>query len=104
MIWRIFIDSYFSAKKVLIEVGFVLIVFFVAVCVFNYMRVLFIEKKIKEKHRNLKQAIKKEESRLASMGIINSRIEHLKDTAKPEIEELDRKKKFIIEKTPLVFK
>ena len=102
MINRILIDSCFSTKKALIEIGFVLIIFFVAVCVFNYIRVLFIEKKIKEKHRNLKQAIKKEESRLASMEAMHPRIKYLRDKDRPEIEELERKREFIVEKIRLI--
>ncbi len=46
--------------------------------------------------------INEEKKRRTSMEIINLRIKHLKEEYKPKIEELERERKFLLDKLPFI--
>jgi len=58
------------------------------------------ERKITKLHKELELKIMKEKDRRASMEIINLRIKHLKEEYRPNIEKLERGRKFILDKLP----
>ena len=60
------------------------------------------EKGINQLHNELRSKIESEKARKASMETINIRIRHLKEEYKPRIEKLERQRRFILDKLPLI--
>jgi len=86
---------YYLSTSILIISGFVWFVINLF-CVWRY------ERKINGLHNELNNRIREEKDRLTSMSIIEARIKKLHEEYGPEIEELERRRRFILEKLPFV--
>lgn len=76
----------------------------VLVYIVSLIRVMNYENKINKLHKNKRGEIEQIKSRPVSMSIINGRIGQVEEKYKPEIEKLERKRRFILEKLPLIKK
>mgnify|MGYP000918198253 CR=1 FL=1 len=65
-------------------------------------RVMWYEKKINQLHAELEEKIEYERSQPQSMVSINGRIDRWKMIYEPKISELERKRRFILDKLPFV--
>jgi len=70
--------------------------------VVNLFKARNYEKKIKGLYKELEVNIDEEKKRRTSMEIINLRIKYLKEEYKPKIEELERERKFLLDKLPFI--
>lgn len=60
------------------------------------------ERKIAGLYKDLELRIDEEKKRKASMDIINIRIQYLREKYRPNIEELERRRRFILDKLPFI--
>ena len=60
------------------------------------------EIKIIELYKELELKIENQKERRGPMEIINLRTKHLKEEYKPKIENLERKRRFILDKLPFI--
>lgn len=70
--------------------------------IINLFCVRCYEIKINKLYQELKIKIDQEKNRLASMQAIERRIENLKESYESKIEELERNRKFILDKLPFI--
>jgi len=70
--------------------------------IINLFRVWDYERKLNKLHSELEFKTEQEKGRLASMPAIERRINNLKENYKVKIEELERKRKFILDKLPFI--
>lgn len=75
-----------------------------AIYVGGLIRVVFYERRINKLHSELNEKIEKEKQRLANMPTIIGRIDRLEDDYGVQIEDLGRKRRFLLDKLPFLKK
>lgn len=65
-------------------------------------RVMWYERKINQLNDELEEKIEYEKSQPVAMPVINGRIEQYKIVYEPRISELERKRRFILDKLPFI--
>ena len=68
----------------------------------SLVRVMWYERKINKLNDELSEKIEYERRRPQSMVTIDGRINHLKTVYNPQIADLERKRRFILEKLPFI--
>lgn len=76
----------------------------VAVYLGGLIRVIYYEWKINKLHETINDRIAYERSQPQSQTTINGRIERVKIIHNPELEKLERKRRFILDKLPFIRK
>ena len=74
----------------------------VLIYIISLIRVMIYERKINKLNKELENKIKSAKLRRASMVTIEAIIKQSKENYRPEIEKLERKRRFILEKLPFI--
>lgn len=75
---------------------------FALVYFWSLVRVMCYERKINKLHAGLEEKIEHEKHEPIAMPVINGRIEQHKMVYEPRISELERKRRFILDKLPFI--
>ena len=76
----------------------------IAVYVLSLIKVMCYERKINNLYKELENKIQKEKERAVAMPFIEGAIKNLKEEYEPKIKELERKRRFILQKLPFIKK
>ena len=87
-------------SKILFYVGIAI----VAIYLGGLIRVVFYERRINKLHSELNEKIEKEKQRCVVLSDITAGINKLKDNYSVQIDDLERKRRFILDKLPFLKK
>jgi len=91
-------DEYITIKNISLLVGGIIALIYII----SLIRVMLYERKINKLTKELENKISQAKLRRASMVTIEAMINKLKEDCEPEIEKLQRKRRFILEKLPFI--
>jgi hypothetical protein len=91
-------------SELLTKISFGVGIFIIFIYVASLLRVIYYEYRINKFFKKIDQETTKIKERPISMWFMKGQIEQVEAKYKPEIEKLERKRRFILEKLPFIKK
>jgi len=92
-------ESYYYCLGIIVSI---LLIIGVIWFILSLFRIKNYERKINKLHSELEVKIEQEKDKPVSTPVIEGRIKNLKENYEPRIKELERNKKFILDKLPFI--